>query len=113
RARLGGAIEARTRAHSLGEGALRSAADHGPVGEGIREREADLDEIGAVLDGCRCELGSRPARHQVDDERLHPVPGATTAKAYEEVLAISRLELMRRGGTRACARRRRSRPALL
>ena len=50
----------------------RSAARRidGPVREGIREREPDLDEIGAARHRGRSELGRLRPGHQVDDERL-------------------------------------------
>ena len=56
-------LEALGGAHARGEGTLRSAPDHRAVRERIREREADLDQVGAAcLGGARelRRLGARP-----------------------------------------------------
>ena len=45
-----------------GERALAGAADHRPVRERVGEREADLDEVGAALDGGLGELRRLAAR---------------------------------------------------
>ena len=57
--------------HSFSERSLAGPADHGAVGERVREREAQLDDVRATFDGGLDELGRAPATHQVDDERLH------------------------------------------
>ena len=56
-ARLGEAFEARVGAHPLREGALGGAADHGPVGERVGEREAELDMSAPAFDRRLGELG--------------------------------------------------------
>jgi hypothetical protein len=65
------ALEAGGGPHPAGECPLRRPPDDGPIGERVGEREAELDDIGAALDGRLGELGRVPSGHQVDDEGLH------------------------------------------
>ena len=53
----GEAVEAGGGAHSARERPLGGAADDRPVGERVREREADLDQVGASVDRGLRELG--------------------------------------------------------
>src|SRR5437667_177351 len=73
-------VEARTGPHPERERPLRRAANYGPVGEGVREREAELDEIRSTFDRRRGELGRLRPGHEVDDELLH-ASSATRAKS--------------------------------
>ena len=68
---LGQAGKAGVRAHTVDERPLGSPANHGPVREWVREREAKLDDVRAGLHRRLGEFWRRGAAHQVDDERLH------------------------------------------
>ena len=70
-----------TPASSAGVGRL---LHHGPVGDGVRERDAELDDVGAGVDQRRDEavagLHVRVAAGQVGDERRAPARGAANAR---------------------------------
>src|SRR6185312_2377103 len=71
RPRLGQAIEARLGAHPLRPCALAGEPDHRPVGERVREREAELEEGGAPGHRGGGELRRLLPGHQVDGQALH------------------------------------------
>ncbi len=78
------ALEAAAGAHPVGQRPLGGPADHRPVGERVRERKAELDDVGAAGDRGLGELGRVPPGHQVDDERLHPVTCARSLSPRPE-----------------------------
>ena len=63
-------VEALARPHAARERALGRAPDHRALRERVREREAELDDVGAALDRGRRELRRLRLRNEVDDERL-------------------------------------------
>src|SRR5262249_41160093 len=65
------ALEALLRAHAPGECALGSEADRGALRERVREREAELDQVGAAVDRGLGELRRLGLAHEIDRERLH------------------------------------------
>ena len=78
----GEALEAGLRPHALRERLLGGAADHRAVGERVGEREAELDEVGAALDGRLGQLRRLRPGHQVDRERLaHSSRARTSARS--------------------------------
>ena len=80
-ARLGEAVQALRGAHPATERALGGPLDHRSVGEGIGEGKAELDHVGARLDGGRGELGRLGLADEVDDERL-PHPPESPSRAF-------------------------------
>ena len=55
-------VEAGVCAHPARERALGRAPDHRPLRERVREREAELDDVGASLDGGAGRAPASPAR---------------------------------------------------
>ena len=81
-ARLCEDVEAGACAHSARKRALRRAPDHRPFGERIRKRKAELDDVGASLDGGARELRRLGLGDQVDDELLaHRRRGCPTTES--------------------------------
>ena len=70
RPRLGEAVEAPRGAHAASERSLRGPLDHGSVGEGVGEREAQLDHVRARVDGGASELRCLRLADEVDHQRL-------------------------------------------
>src|ERR1035437_9142998 len=69
-ANLRQAFQAGLRSHALGERPLGRVADDRPVGERIRERKAELDQVGAARYCRGGQLGRFAPGHQEDDEFL-------------------------------------------
>ena len=81
-------VEARARAHAALQRALARAADHRPVRERVGEREAELDDVGAAVDGRLRELRRLRLGHQVDDERLAAI-NVEVEQHFGEVLVAA------------------------
>ena len=94
RARLGEAVEAGARPHPLRERPLGRAADHRPVRERVGEGEAELEQVGAALDGRRGELRRLGPAHQVDRRALPSLltssPGISGEHLGEVLVAAAR-----------------------
>ena len=65
----------------------RRAADHRAVGEGVGEREADLDESAPPSTAASASAGVSGLGHQVDDERLAHRPAEPCEQRASDAVA--------------------------